>query len=248
MGEASLRQLEHDVEAARARLAEDLSTLRSPNTLSEFTDELKHEALEAKDALVEKARSTAQSTAQGIVENLKAKAAANPGAALVIGAGLAWRILHRPPIATALIGAGLFSLMRTPPIQPNMNGQVDHLGYATERLKEQAGELAQNVGELGTETAETVKEQTIELAGAVKEKVGNLSAGMPNMVDELREASGEAAQRAAATAGQASSAVQGLVSDQEMRDKLLLGVAGVAIAAAVALAYQRRVEERAAVD
>ncbi|TKB77728.1 MAG: hypothetical protein E5W81_14705 [Mesorhizobium sp.] len=247
MGEASLRELEHDVEAARARLAEHLSTLRSPNTLSEFTDELKQEALEAKDALVEKARSTAQSTAQGIVDDLKAKAAANPSAALVIGAGLAWRLLHRPPIATALIGAGLFSLLRTPSI-PDIGEQVDHFSYATERLKEQAGELAEKVGELGAETAEAVKEQTTELAGAVKERVRDWSAGTPNMIDDMRQTSGEAAQRVAATAGRASSAVQGVMSDQETRDKLLLGAAGVAIAAAMALAYQRREQERTAVD
>jgi predicted nuclease with TOPRIM domain len=247
MGEASLRQLEHDVEAARARLAEDLSTLRSPNTLSEFTDELKHEALEAKDALVEKARSTAQSAAQGIVDDLKAKAAANPSAALVIGAGIAWRLLRRPPIATALIGAGLFSLLRTPSI-PDMGEQVDHFGYARERLKEQAGELAQKVGELGAATAETVKEKTLELGGTVEEKVGNLGGGTSTMVDDMRQTSGEAAQRVAATADRASLAVQGVLSNQEMRDKFLLGAAGVAIAAAMAFAYQRRDEERRAVE
>ncbi|MES0100690.1 hypothetical protein [Mesorhizobium sp. M0019] len=248
MGEANLRQLEHDVEAARARLAEDLSTLRSPNTVSEFTDELKQEALEAKDALVAKARSTAQSTALEIIEDLKAKAAANPGAALVIGAGLAWRFLHRPPIATALIGAGLFSLLRTPSIQPGLDGQVDHLAFARERLKEQSVELAEKVGEMSAKTAETVKEHAEEAAGAVKEKVRNLGAKTPNLVDELRQAGSEAAEGAAAAAGQASSAVQGALSDQETRDKLLLGAAGLAIAAAVGIAYQRRLEEHAAVD
>lgn len=248
MGEANLRQLEHDVEAARARLAEDLSTLRSPNTVSEFTDELKHEALEAKDALVEKAKSSAQSTALEIIEDLKAKAAANPGAALAIGAGLAWRFLHRPPIATALVGAGLFSLLRTPSIQPGLDGQVDHLAYARERLKEQSVELAEKVGEMSAKTAETVREHAGELAGAVKEKVRDLGAGMPNMVDELRQASTEAAEEAAAAAAEASSAVQGALSDQQTREKLLLGAAGLAIAAALGIAYQRRLEEHAAAD
>jgi hypothetical protein len=243
MGEANIRQLEQEVEAARARLAEDLSTLRSPSTLSEFTDELKNEAIEAKDALVDKARSSAQSMAQGIIEDLKRKAASNPSAALVIGAGIAWRLLHRPPIATALIGAGLFSLLRTPSTQPGVDGQVDHLAYARERLKEQSLEVASKVGELSAEAAGTVRENAGDLVGAVKKKVRNLSAGTPGVVDGLRRASGEAADGAAATVGQASSAVQGVVRDQEARDKLLLGAAGVAIAAAVGLAYQRRLEE-----
>ena len=68
-----------------------------------------------KDALVDKAKSGVQSTIDTFVEDLKARAAANPAAALAIGAGIAWRLIQRPPIATALIGAGLYSLFRTTP-------------------------------------------------------------------------------------------------------------------------------------
>jgi hypothetical protein len=95
MAEPSLHELERDVEAARARLARDLSTLRSPETFSDFTDSLKHQALEAKDGFV-----------SNLLEDLKAKAAANPTAALAIGAGIAWRLIKRPPIATALSARG----------------------------------------------------------------------------------------------------------------------------------------------
>jgi hypothetical protein len=52
MIEPSLNQLEHEVQAARGKLASDLSTLRSPATAAEFTDTLKQEAIEAKDALL----------------------------------------------------------------------------------------------------------------------------------------------------------------------------------------------------
>ena len=113
MSDPSLHQLERDVEAARAKLAGDLSTLRSPATYSEFSSKLKYEALDMKDALVDKAKSSVQSTIDTFVEDLKARAAANPAAALAIGAGIAWRLIQRPPIATALIGAGLYSLFRT---------------------------------------------------------------------------------------------------------------------------------------
>src|SRR5687767_15838427 len=99
MSEPSLNQLEREVEAARARLASDLATLRSPTTFSEFTHDLKAEALGTKDAMVEKAKSSVQSSVQGFVDELKAKAAANPGAVLAIGAGIAWRLFQRPPIA-----------------------------------------------------------------------------------------------------------------------------------------------------
>ena len=60
MSDPSLHQLEREVESARAKLAGDLSTLRSPTTYSEFTSGLKNEALDVKDALVDKAKSSVQ--------------------------------------------------------------------------------------------------------------------------------------------------------------------------------------------
>ncbi len=114
MRDANIRRLELEVETARAKLATDLSMLRSPAAYADFRASLKQDAEEVKDLIVDQAKSTTQSTLQGMVDDLKAKAAANPAATLAIGAGIAWRAIHHPPIATALIGAGLFSLLRTP--------------------------------------------------------------------------------------------------------------------------------------
>jgi hypothetical protein len=75
---------------------------------------LKAEALEVKDDVIEKAKATIISTVHRITDDLKAKAAVNPDAALAIGAGLGWRLIHRPPIATFLVCAGLFSLLAAP--------------------------------------------------------------------------------------------------------------------------------------
>ena len=245
MSNASLGKLEHDVELARKQLSDDLFTLRSPTTMSEFADGLKREAVQAKDILVEKARSTIQSTAQDFVEDLKAKAAANPMAALAIGAGLGWQFLRRPPIATTLVAAGLFSLLRTSATQPDMNGQGDQLAYAKDRLKQQAGEVVAKVGDLASDAVEKVKEHAGELAGAVGEQMRNVSAQHPDTLDELKKGGGEVVERAAALANQASSAVNDAVGDPQIRDNLLLGVAGMAVAAAMGLAYRRRVQEQA---
>src|ERR1051325_10250368 len=157
MNDVTVRQLETEVEAARAQLANDLSTLRSPATLAEFAEGLKQEAFEAKDALIEKARSTAHSKVQEVVDDLKAKAAANPGAVLVLGAGVAWRLIQRPPIATALIGAGLFSLLRTAPIRTDGQEPVDYLAQAKERLREQASEVAGSIKEKTADAVSTMK-------------------------------------------------------------------------------------------
>ena len=71
----NLSKLEVEVEEARAKLATDLALLRSPQTYREFTASLKSEA---------------QSVAQRVLDDVKARAAANPTAALAIGAGIAW--------------------------------------------------------------------------------------------------------------------------------------------------------------
>src|SRR3954451_1094482 len=128
MSNLSLDQLEREVEAARAKLANDLSTLRSPATAAEFTDTLKQEAMDAKDMILGNAKSSVQSSIESMVEGLKARAAANPAAALAIGAGVAWRLARHPPIATALVGTGLLSLFRTTPARTTV--PADHLSQA----------------------------------------------------------------------------------------------------------------------
>ena len=90
------------VEEARAKLAHDLAFLRSPQPYREFGADL---------------RAGVQSGLRQMLDDLKARAAANPSAALAIGAGIAWRFMKDPPIATALIGAGMLSLWRTTPIR-----------------------------------------------------------------------------------------------------------------------------------
>ena len=73
----TLNQCERDVELARSKLAQDLATLRSPATYSSFTNTLKHEVLDTKDAVVAQAQDAVQSRLTDFVEDLKAKAAAN---------------------------------------------------------------------------------------------------------------------------------------------------------------------------
>jgi len=170
MSDPGLHQLERDVEAARAKLAGDLSTLRSPATYSEFSSQLKYEALDMKDAMVDKAKSSVQSTIDSFVEDLKARAAANPVAALAIGAGIAWRLIRRPPIATALIGAGLYGLFRTAPTPGNARTTDEYLAQAKDRLAEQASDIAGTVKDSASAIGETAAEKATKLATGVKER------------------------------------------------------------------------------
>jgi hypothetical protein len=241
LSDANIRRLELEVEAARAKLATDLSRLRSPAAYADFRKSLKQDVQEAKNSIVDEAKSTTQATLQGVVDDLKAKAAANPAATLAIGAGIAWRVFRHPPIATALIGAGLFSLLRTPPARVSGNGTADYFSHAKERLKEQAADLAGEVRDQAAVIASDVKDHALAMAEAVKEQSAEVASAAKEQVQQwgadVEDAARDVPVKAASLAHKASRATQ---YDRATRDNLLLGTAGLAVVAALGVAYQRR--------
>jgi hypothetical protein len=175
MSEPSLRDLERDVENTRAKLARDLTTLRSPSTFADFTEDVKHQAMGTKDALIEQAKTTALSSAQSLLDDLKARAAANPVAALVVGAGIAWRLFKHPPIATALVGAGLYSLWQAKPAGAKGRSNSDYLDEAKSNLQDQAGRLASAARTKAGELTSAAKDQASEFASAAKAQVEDMA-------------------------------------------------------------------------
>ncbi len=120
MSAAELDVLEREVEQARARFAADLAALGSPRRVGDLKEDLWTQATRTKDELVETTKDAARNATQRVIDDLKDRAVANPAAALAIGAGLAWRIFQRPPIASLLVGIGLVSLLRTSPRNANV--------------------------------------------------------------------------------------------------------------------------------
>jgi hypothetical protein len=121
---------------------------------------LKQEAFETKDALW---------------EDVKARAAANPAAVIAIGAGLAWRLLQWPPIATTLIGLGLYSLWNTEPKQPG-DGTPDYLKQSRQALKEQTREAlsaASRIAGQAQEAAAAIWDDAREKVRKWNEEVGS---------------------------------------------------------------------------
>jgi gas vesicle protein len=213
MSNAHLNQLERDVEGARERFATDLARLRSPATLSDFKKELWAEALQQKDQVVEKTKDAAKEAAQHLLSDIRDRAAANPAAALAVGAGLAWHLLRKPPITTLLVGAGLVSLMRT---SPAPNG--DFASGLMSQANSVAGSVQDRVHEWGTEAAEVARQTASQLADNVA----------------------QATDVATSAAHRASDMISDAMPEKDMRDQLLLGAAALAIAAAVGIASQRR--------
>jgi gas vesicle protein len=169
MSDAELNALERDVEQARARFADDLARLRSPSTLARFKDDAWAEARETKDELVGKTKEAAKDGAQRLFTELKERAAANPVAALAIGAGLAWRLVHRPPIATLLVGMGVVGLLRT-----SARNSEPYMGLHDEdpRLLHRYGArepgLAARAGELADVVKDKVQDWNAEAGDAAR--------------------------------------------------------------------------------
>ena len=245
MGGVSLHDREIDVEQSRAKLTQDLATLCSAKTLSAFTDDLKKEAFDTRDAFWEK---------------IKARAASNPAAVIAIGTGLAWRIFQRPPISSALIGVGLFSLWKTEPKSSyDATGRrLDYMQQSKESLKEQAAHAFSAASDIagkaqdaatakGSEVWEGAKEKMRDWQESVQESVGDvvtdtaskLKSSGESIWDDIRPRQHDLADQIGNLAKKAGDSVR----DDDTRNQLLLGIAGVAIAAALGIACQKRLSD-----
>ena len=235
--------LEHEraVERSRGKLSEDLAILCSRDTRTAFTEDLKHEALDIKEAVWEK---------------IKARAASNPAAVMAIGAGLVWHFLRNPPITSALIGVGLYSLWKTHP-KTAYDATGKRLGYleqSKEVLKEQAehvasvaGDLAVRTGEKATEKGakawqgakETMREWQDEIGQTLNAATDHLKTSGEEFLAEVRDKERTLRPQVRSAAAKTIQRVE----DPDIRNSLLLGVAGAAIAAAVGIACQKRISE-----
>ena len=268
----SVALCEQEVQGARAKLTADLTALRSPANVTAFTDGLKQEAIAAKDSAIQQTKETVQTTIEEIVADLKAKAAANPAAALTIGAGIAWQLVRNPPIVSALIGIGLYSLLRTPASEPVARGKLDYLDYGKQRLKEQMADFGLNAAGAAAEAGKVLSEKSEELYGTAKDKLRALtddavetaatvtSASEPRtdgLAASARRTFHDALDHVEAVATRSTDAVGTTLRETAdsaaklgasvvetstaSRDSLLLGVAGVAVAAALGIALQKRI-------
>ena len=242
MSEAELNVLERDVEQARARFAGDLARLRSPATLSNFQDDLWARASETKDDLVEKAKEAATDGVQRLVSDLKEKAAANPAAALAIAAGLAWRLVHRPPIASLLVGIGLYSLWRTTPSEGEglVPRAADLAGQVKETLQEWSAGATENLTQIADKASAAAEEAYASARDTASNVKTHVTVAADQAAGSVQETMTHIRDQASAAGAKTSAAVRAIAPNEEARDNLLLGAAALAVAAAVGIAYQRR--------
>jgi hypothetical protein len=237
MTSPDLNLLERDLEETRKRLARDLDRLRSPETISGFKSDLLAHASETKDQLFGKAKESASAGAQDLWREIKARASANPAAALALGAGLAWRLLHRPPIASALVGVGLISLWRTDPRFPAPGAELvarsaEFFETAKAKAEDAGADLHARAGEMRSATNEFME--------SAAEALGNTVQASQNAIETIRQRGQEMLPIAADGARAARDRMAELSPTAKERDQILLGAAALALAAAMGVAAQRR--------
>jgi hypothetical protein len=233
-----LNLLEHDLQETRARLARDLDRLRSTETISGFKADLLAQASQTKDELVGKAKDSVSASVRDLWSEMKARAAANPAAALALGAGLAWRLMQRPPIASALVGIGLLSLWRTDPRRPAPGA---NLAARSAEFLETAKGKAEDASAALHERAGQVRSAAGEWMDSTAEAVGNAVQASQETIETVRQRGQEMLPVAADGARAVMSRIGEFSPSAKERDQILLGAAALALAAAVGVATQRRV-------
>lgn len=179
-----------------------------------------------------------------IWNDVKARAAANPSAVLAISAGIAWRLLKDPPVATALIGAGVLGLWRARPI---IVAGDDYFATAKRRFQEQVDDAMGTVSDYTAEASAAAQEKIkgyMQVAGETVDGLASSAAESgTDAIKNLHAAAAGVSENTVGAARRGTSHLAQIFNDGQSRDHLLLGAAGLAVAAALGLAYQRRISD-----
>jgi hypothetical protein len=269
MSDGELNRMEREVEDARARLAADLERLRAPETFASFKSELAAEVQHTKDDWIAKTRGMVNERATRVLDDLKARAAANPLAAGAIGAGLIWHLVRHPPITTILIGLGVYGLMRTEPNEPDVvtpvlsrareiaastTNKVTELVDDAREVVDHTSEVARSLGIRAAHVAGSVASQAAGVAGSLANKGADTAQSAAEIADsaterfgawtnQKREAAAEALSQFEAQALSERTAPTAINIASDNRDGILLGAAAIALVAAVGVAYGRQAAE-----
>ena len=112
---------------------------------------------------------------------------------------------------------------------------------ATDKVADLAGVAKERVQEWTTQ----VRSSTQEIASAAASTVAGASSNFEDRRRSAADGANKLAFRVGAVADEYSRPLQHSLADQESRDNVLLGAAGVAVVAALGIACQRRLKEQA---
>jgi ElaB/YqjD/DUF883 family membrane-anchored ribosome-binding protein len=155
-----------------------------------------------------------------------------------------------------LIGLGLFSLWKTQPrtAYDATGRRLDYTEQSKEVLKEQAGQVFSAAADIAGKAQEAAAAKSSEVWEGAKEKMrevqGVVGGSVADTTSKLKS-SGEALLNDIRAKQhdvrdeiqEVATAAMDKVRDDDTRNALLLGVAGVAIATALGIACQKRISE-----
>ena len=238
---ASLDELERDVEQARARFAGDLARLRDPKTLTVAKDEFASQARSYKDQAADRGLGAAANLTQSLIEEARLRVERNPTAALVIGAGIAWRLIRHPPIATLLVGAGVASLLNTRPIRngSSQTPTTDAVFAARDSAlaaRDSALARAHRASDALQRSTQQIGDQVRGGAATARVQASSVASDAADVASQVLDATIEAGAQISAAATRATR----LARDQVQDKPLYFGAAAVLIGAALSLVVKSR--------
>ena len=136
------------------------------------------EARQSRDDIVAGVKEAATDRAESLIADIKERAAANPVAVGAIAAGVAWRILRKPPITTMLVGYGLISLWRMKPGQPAPGAETVY------RAAHMAIDAKKQVEQWGSDAGDAIARAADVVVPAVRETVQSWSADVGEAVSQ----------------------------------------------------------------
>ena len=146
-------------------------------------------------------------------------------------------------IGSLLVGIGLFSLWRTSP-PPEGEGLLPRAAEVAGQVKETVQEWSAGAVENLTQIADTASATAEEAYASARDTMSEVKTHVTVAADQaagsVQETMTHIRDQASAAGAKTSGAVRTIVPNEEARDKLLLGAAALAVAAAVGIAYQRR--------
>jgi hypothetical protein len=229
MSAAELNALEREVERTRTRFANDLARLRSPHNIAEFKEDLWAQARNTKD---------------GVLADLKARAAANPLAVAALAAGVAWRLFQRPPVACTSPSRSDYANAEDLFDPGQWPGRASDLADSAKRKVEEWGAQASEAArDAKAQVAETAASMAERASGALRDAGDTAREGLRDAGDTARARMTRFADDAAVMSDQASARMSAVMPNRDDRDSILLGAAALAVAAAVGIAVQRRAHE-----
>ena len=152
-------------------------------------------------------------------------------------------------------------MWRTNASHPAGSYRPDYLEGGKQRLKEQAGEALSKVKGMAIQGQDAVSAKTADLTGAARDTVQRWAADIREAAEDVGTSLTNNAPSIAPSAGDighftrrrqiwqvrrstvALPQPRATLRDPESRDKVLLGVAGLAVAAALGIACQKRLSE-----